>query len=77
MTITPTQADRDIAVRFIPENFDGFDELAQLFALHAQRAREQALDEAERAIKAAQYDPAPYTKALYAIRALKEGRGDE
>lgn len=102
MTITPTQADRDAAADLAAQfqkytyvqveapaircgDHDDWN-LVQAFTLHAQRAREQALDEAAAYIECEGMTTnhagvpvmAEVNQVLAAsIRALKEGRGDE
>lgn len=69
--IKPTQADIERAAQFLSESDGDFTELSELFALHAQHAREQALEEAATYVEGD--DPSPFHKYYAAaIRDLKE-----
>lgn len=63
-----TQADRDAAASFIQPSDGDFELLASMFAAH----RLATLDAVAKALKAAQYSPAPYTDCMAAIRKMKE-----
>lgn len=43
----------------------------QAFARHRIAARNRALEDVERACRAAQYSPAPYTDTMAAIRSMR------
>lgn len=75
---TIKQADREAAAAFVRSDDCPItakmtmrpDPLAEAFARHREAAEREALERALKALKSAQYSPAPYTDGVKAIRAL-------